>query len=154
MARPQTQDTGINLNVSIPELKLIYETFRNNKIDWCLKLGRNGYKKECDRIRATIRRKEHPNFNAYMNKTRRAMNKRNLKQLHLDYEMKCSCCGFEGHFSQLDFHHKDASKKDGDIAHMLWRSNYKKIKIELNKCILLCSNCHRLLHWEERNGKV
>ena len=59
---------------------------------------------------------------------------------------KCAKCG-ESRSYVLDFHHKDPSVKDGTIARMT--SNYNKIEDiqkEIDKCIVLCSNCHREFH--------
>ena len=59
---------------------------------------------------------------------------------------KCAKCG-ESRSYVLDFHHKNPSVKDGTIARMT--SNYNKIEDiqkEIDKCIVLCSNCHREFH--------
>jgi predicted HNH restriction endonuclease len=60
----------------------------------------------------------------------------------------CVMCGikFDGTNAVIfDFHHKDPKEKKGDIAHM---QNRKNIQAELDKCDLLCANCHRLIHSE------
>lgn len=58
---------------------------------------------------------------------------------------KCHDCKQTYHFSVYDFHHLDPSKKDmaWDRAKMV---SDERLKQELDKCILLCSNCHRLRH--------
>jgi len=58
---------------------------------------------------------------------------------------KCSICGYDKCKQALEFHHVDATKKEFSICDGRTRS-FEKIKIELDKCILLCSNCHRELH--------
>ena len=60
----------------------------------------------------------------------------------------CSVCGAY-HPAILDFHHIDPTKKDFTIAQSRTKSKEKFLK-ELDKCIVLCSNCHRVLHWRER----
>lgn len=45
----------------------------------------------------------------------------------------------------FDFHHRDPSKKDADWNKLKKRS-WNKITQELDKCDLLCSNCHRIRH--------
>lgn len=56
---------------------------------------------------------------------------------------QCADCGVKYHPSVYDFHH--LRNKDGN-----WRQiqswSFKRIKKELDKCVLLCSNCHRLRH--------
>ena len=52
----------------------------------------------------------------------------------------------------LDFHHKDPSIKDGTIAQMLINSSKEKLLQVINKCDVLCANCHRDLHYQERQN--
>lgn len=47
-----------------------------------------------------------------------------------------------------DFHHTDPSIKDTNIARIIGRE-FENIKNELDKCVLLCSNCHRIRHFNE-----
>jgi hypothetical protein len=58
---------------------------------------------------------------------------------------KCCCCGFDNPIC-LDFHHLDSSKKDFNIAHLVTRKNKSDLVKEINKCVVVCSNCHRLVH--------
>jgi hypothetical protein len=47
----------------------------------------------------------------------------------------------------LDFHHIDPNIKDWNISVMSrGASSITTIKKEINKCIVICSNCHRKLH--------
>ncbi|NQY74486.1 MAG: hypothetical protein HRT90_06955 [Candidatus Margulisbacteria bacterium] len=48
----------------------------------------------------------------------------------------------------FDFHHLDPKEKDVSWNKLRLRS-WEKIKEELDKCILLCSNCHRKRHHNE-----
>ena len=68
-----------------------------------------------------------------------------------DYKqtLKCEKCG-ENHPGCLDFHHLDPNNKDFNISDG-GKMSKKRILNEVNKCIVLCSNCHRKLHWGERN---
>ena len=61
---------------------------------------------------------------------------------------KCSKCGYNKSNWALEFHHLDPNEKDFGIAQYKVL-NWKKIKIELDKCILVCSNCHKEIHEEE-----
>lgn len=66
---------------------------------------------------------------------------------------ECQKCGYDKCWRALHFHHVDPSKKEFAIFES--RSGFKKVrnweklKIEINKCILLCSNCHTELHAED-----
>jgi len=61
---------------------------------------------------------------------------------------KCSVCGYDKCFGALEFHHLKG-KDFGLSASGLTRS-WDKIQTELEKCILLCANCHRELHEAEK----
>lgn len=63
--------------------------------------------------------------------------------------LSCKNCG-ESHPGCLDFHHKDESTKYASIS-VLASCGYSKDKIlqEIAKCEVLCSNCHRKLHYDE-----
>lgn len=69
-------------------------------------------------------------------------------------QLKCARCE-ENHPACLDFHHLDPSLKETNICRMLWNGwSMDKIKEEIAKCSVLCSNCHRKLHWNEKNGEL
>jgi heterodisulfide reductase subunit B len=63
--------------------------------------------------------------------------------------LSCSQCGFS-HVAALDFHHTDAKSKDGIVSDLVRMGLFKKAKAEAEKCIVLCSNCHRIHHYEEK----
>lgn len=62
--------------------------------------------------------------------------------------LKCSRCP-ENHPACLDFHHLDPNEKEFNLASAFVSHGVKKTMKELEKCIVLCSNCHRKLHYEE-----
>jgi len=57
----------------------------------------------------------------------------------------CVTCG-ENHPAALDFHHIDKNTKYKSISKM-GEHPPTQVQKEINKCIVLCSNCHRKLHW-------
>lgn len=59
---------------------------------------------------------------------------------------KCEDCGYIGYEGVFDFHHLDPTQKDMDISHARSRNFDVVIQRELDKCVLLCSNCHRIRH--------
>lgn len=68
--------------------------------------------------------------------------------------LSCSRCG-ENHPACLDFHHKDPTQKDVALAQAVANGwSIDSILKEVEKCDILCSNCHRKLHYEERNASV
>lgn len=58
---------------------------------------------------------------------------------------KCAHCGNKFPPAAYDFHHTNPSEKEGSLSKILWYS-WDRIQIELDKCILLCANCHRIEH--------
>lgn len=68
------------------------------------------------------------------------------KQAAIDYKGgKCVICGYNRYAGSLDFHHLDPIKKDFSIG--TYRTyTLKKLKPELDKCILVCKNCHGEIH--------
>lgn len=56
----------------------------------------------------------------------------------------CNKCGWSGPVAAFEFHHKDDNKEFaiGTAANKSW----SVIKKEIDKCELLCSNCHRIEH--------
>ncbi len=59
---------------------------------------------------------------------------------------KCEICGYCKSVYALEFHHLNPDEKDFTIANARLTTFSDKIKLELDKCILLCSNCHRETH--------
>jgi len=58
---------------------------------------------------------------------------------------KCARCGYNKCLNALNFHHLDSNAKDFTIGGNHCRS-WKVIQKELDKCILLCANCHAEEH--------
>lgn len=73
-----------------------------------------------------------------------------LKQMAVDYKGgKCQKCGYDRCIAALDFHHIDESQKEFGISGSGYSKSWEKIKKELDKCILVCANCHREIHSQE-----
>jgi len=62
---------------------------------------------------------------------------------------KCVICKGVFHWSVYDYHHIDPSTKLCNVGTMITKFNVSEsaVKAEIDKCLLLCSNCHRFLHW-------
>ena len=61
---------------------------------------------------------------------------------------KCYICGYDKCVAALEFHHIDPKTKSFSISGNGFTHSWDKIKQELDKCVLLCANCHR----EVENG--
>lgn len=62
--------------------------------------------------------------------------------------MGCVCCA-EKDPVVLDFHHRDPHAKEFSIGSRV-NTNYNRLVAEVEKCDILCSNCHRRIHHAER----
>ena len=60
--------------------------------------------------------------------------------------LKCQTCGYSNCVAALQFHHRDPNEKDFGLSHKGMPHSWEKTKKELNKCDLLCANCHFELH--------
>lgn len=60
---------------------------------------------------------------------------------------KCEICGYNKNLAALEFHHRNSEEKEFqiDLRHFS-NGNLEKLENELQKCDLLCANCHRELH--------
>lgn len=73
--------------------------------------------------------------------------RRDVKERAVQYKGgKCTNCGYNTCQAALTFHHLDPNEKDFGISEKASKMDWDIIKKELDKCILLCSNCHIELH--------
>ena len=73
-----------------------------------------------------------------------------IRKWFWDYKsgLKCSKCG-ECHVATIDFHHKIGEKENGVSKMVADGYSIERIHRELEKCEVLCSNCHRKVHSEK-----
>ena len=65
--------------------------------------------------------------------------------------LACTKCG-ENHPATLDFHHHTPHPDNRKISQIIGDGQYALAMVEIKeKCVVLCSNCHRKHHHEERN---
>jgi len=84
---------------------------------------------------------------------RNTKNKKKTRNWYIEYKstLKCSNCN-ENHPACLEFHHVDPNTKEYDVSIMLRSTvSVEKLKKEIDKCVILCSNCHKKHHYSERN---
>ena len=61
----------------------------------------------------------------------------------------CQQCG-ESHIACLDFHHINGNEKETSTLRAIWSGwPWERIMKEVDKCTVLCSNCHRKIHYQE-----
>jgi hypothetical protein len=65
---------------------------------------------------------------------------------------KCSLCGYNNNLTALEFHHVNSKEKEF-VYTKLRKLKWETVVKELKKCILVCANCHREIHYPENNIK-
>ena len=70
--------------------------------------------------------------------------RRVVKALAIEYKGgKCQVCGYEKYQGALELHHLNPTEKEFSIGEQGYSRSWERIKKELDKCVLLCANCHR-----------
>ncbi len=70
--------------------------------------------------------------------------RKKIKLLAIEYKGgKCQICGYNKHPAALELHHIDPAIKTFGIGAKGYTRAWNTVKTELDKCILLCANCHR-----------
>lgn len=107
-----------------------------------------------------VRKRKHAEYSAQHYKDNKESRqekiyarKRELKEEWSAFKrtLKCTNCGFD-HPAALDFHHTDPTQKDNLVSKLVSNGCYKKARAEILKCIILCANCHRIHHHEEKKN--
>jgi len=81
------------------------------------------------------------------------------KEWLVSFKNECEICGEKRHWV-LDFHHLNPSQKSFNISNYSisgtsgFETKKKKILEELKKCIVVCANCHRDIHYQEKITKI
>ena len=76
-----------------------------------------------------------------------AQNRQIIKQWALEYKgSKCEKCGYNKCSEALEFHHKNPEEKDFNLSDRNLILDWQEIKKELDKCVVVCANCHREIH--------
>lgn len=83
------------------------------------------------------------------NKNRSSQFRREFKEACVDYlGGACWKCLEEFPLAVFDFHHTNPDEKDMEVSSMTFLP-WEQVALELDKCALLCSNCHREVHHSE-----
>lgn len=80
---------------------------------------------------------------------KKAVSKRRkkIKDMAIQYKGgKCVLCGYNKCEDALQFHHLDSDKKEFGVSQSGLTRSWDRVKNEIEKCILVCANCHREIH--------
>jgi hypothetical protein len=75
---------------------------------------------------------------------------------HLDLlnqlrDVPCSDCGERYAPCAMEFDHRDASQKVQGVTRMIGRASIERILAEVDKCDIVCANCHRVRTFQRRS---
>lgn len=112
------------------------------------KKKKDGHHSSCKTCHREVLKQHYQNNKEYYAK-RRKINRAKTIKWFKEYKatLKCERCG-ENHPVTLDFHHKDPALKVYQIS-KISNVSISLLKKEITKCIILCANCHRKLHYEK-----
>ncbi|GEM_PF-605511 len=70
-----------------------------------------------------------------------------LRKMARDYKGgKCESCGYSKCQRALSFHHLDPNKKSFGVSDKGLTRSWERIRDEIDKCVLICANCHMEVH--------
>lgn len=87
------------------------------------------------------------------NNQSRKNRQRDLNAIILSFKKDCLLCP-ETHPACLDFHHRDPKQKRFCVASHQGNCSIDELLTEIAKCDVICSNCHRKLHWTEKMART
>jgi len=88
-----------------------------------------------------------------MNKAAVIKRRKKVKEMAVAYRGgKCCKCGYKRYIGALEFHHRNSRRKEITISADGCCHAWSRVRRELDKCDLLCANCHRERHRDERLG--
>lgn len=73
--------------------------------------------------------------------------RKKIRTMAVEYKGgKCEECGYDKCIDALEFHHRNSNEKDFSISKKGYTRSWQKVKEEIDKCMLVCANCHREIH--------
>jgi len=95
---------------------------------------------------ARLDKRKYSDRRQYLMQAVKARRKK-VRSMAVEYKGgRCERCGYDRCMDAFEFHHTDSSKKDFGISEKGYTRSWNKVKEELDKCRLLCANCHREAH--------
>lgn len=84
----------------------------------------------------------------YSNERKRFWRKTIKRRIVESFGNKCFCCGGTFEDCCYDVHHINPEEKEMTLSsgNFNGAKSWIKIRDELKKCVLVCANCHRLIH--------
>lgn len=139
-------------NIEIEEIKKLYSTgYTNIKLSELFNVSKYEIRKYTKEL------KRYSRFDESLTRKQKislmvSERRRKLKDMAIEYKGgKCEKCGYNKCNGALEFHHLNPEEKDFSISSSGTTKSFERIKIEIDKCILVCANCHREIHYLNNN---
>ena len=133
----------------------VKDFYKKNTVKETIKLISNKYNIDVSKttLRTHLGKKTGEVLSEKERKRRKviAVTKRRKKLREMAIEFlggKCSKCGYNKCVDALETHHVNPEEKEFSLSLRGMTRSWEKIKEELKKCILVCANCHREIHYE------
>jgi len=73
--------------------------------------------------------------------------RKKIREMAREYKGgKCMICGYGKCPDALDFHHRNPKDKEFALSDGGLTRSWDRVKKEIDKCVLICANCHREVH--------
>ena len=140
----------INTNIIKPiddiKKEKIREYYKSNTLEETAKffnVSPTTVKKYSDNKRSILSKEEKRERHNQRVSNRR----RECKRILVEYKGgRCIKCGYDKYIGALEFHHIDPTQKDFNISNKGKTISLENLKKEVDKCDLVCSNCHKEIH--------
>lgn len=154
---PQAIFDGKNVEGDWVEINKFYQTHTQKETSEYYNVSVNVIKKKCKKDKTSTEYVQYLNGrNKLTEVERRRRNvvyvqnrRRKIKEMSVEYKGgKCEKCGYNKCNRALEFHHLNPTDKKFSISHKGYTRSWSKVKKELDKCIMVCANCHAEIHNE------
>lgn len=138
----KTRKRGELSEIEIQEIKNLYNEVKSiRKVSRILNVDRTTIRKYIDVDNTKLSDKQ-----LKINSVRQVIDwRKRVKVKLVEYKGgECVKCGYKKCTQALQFHHTNPDEKDFTISGKSW--SFERLKKEVDKCILVCSNCHTEIH--------
>ncbi len=103
--------------------------------------------------RAKASRRKHYSKNKKSYYQRNEIKRHQLREYLREIKNKpCLDCGIQYPFYVMEFDHRDPNAKLRGVTKLVNNCNMKKLTEEIEKCDVVCANCHRIRTWNKETG--
>jgi hypothetical protein len=114
--------------------------------------GKGGYQVWCKACRKVYDRDYHRRTKPIRLEQKRRWAEDLYAWYHELKRRPCTDCGQTFHIAAMTFDHLPGTEKIGEVSNMIRRRQKRAAQLEVEKCELVCANCHAVRSYERRRG--